>query len=85
MELSECATTGAIRPVWRIFLIFAVSPLISVPASSPVAAVPPQKCQDDIGGGRARKTLPANEDLLLREFPTQSTTPRGRPTCGSAP
>ena len=71
MELSECATTGAIRPAWWIFLIFAVSPIISVPPSSPVAAVPPQKRQGDIGGTRARKTLPANKGLPLRDFPEQ--------------
>ena len=55
MELSECATTGAIRLAWWIFLLFAVSPIISVPALSPVAAVPPQKCQDDIGKGFQRR------------------------------
>jgi hypothetical protein len=48
MGLGDCATTGAMRPACRIFLIFAGSPIISVPALSPVAAAAPQKCQDDI-------------------------------------
>ena len=71
MELSECAATGAIRSAWSIFLIFTVSTIISVPPSSPEAAFPTQKRQGDIGGARAGKTLPANKDVPLRDFPEQ--------------